>query len=1207
MSDRADTNTGRRNGKSVVTRLRPTLFVALGGTGKEVVLRLRRRILQNDWGGGQGTSLRVSDIGRFPIASFIYFDTDTTEAIDTSRSLRNDPMARATAFKDSEKLQKRVDVRHYMDELDAHPLIREWLPEGDLASINTDKGAGQVRAISRLLFFEEFSRFTQLVRDQGKAVLNNIGRQGDLAQLSVDIEPELRVVVIASSAGGTGSGSFIDVGLAIKAIQDPKPAQVDLILLLPGGFRGNNLQRVNANSFAALMELEHVMRDGASPPYVNRWNSDAGPSSGPPYDEVYLIDTSNVTRDLTNDVTHIYDMVSDVLFEDFGSSEFSSRKRSISVNTEQFKLVNYLPPMSERNGPQSLSYSCAYSSFGQSTIVTKGLAAFDQAVVAASKSMLQSFFNVALEESGRLPSPDERETFIHSNFYLLGTSFQESLQGIEDDKAINEPVLVGELLKSQTGNAVDMDLADQVHRRYQEDILGSGDLRNWPTLALRIFEDRKDDILGRMDKQAGEYGPIGLIIRSNRQRMLRQFKSRDDDGVRAVLFRYLDNRVRGGLDYTIALVKDSKSRLEAEAADLIDVQRAYESRSELVRDRFNRSLENLKDAARPRFVVGPDRKAAERYLDQLREETAYYLKLQLRAVCAAEAAQLLMEMSEDLGTPRGVDGDGNTIWEGAIASLVQGRQQVEQVLTLLDDEVRLLSDAVGRQNAGTYIVLPDADAEAEALMKLSPAEVEGWAQSIFADEGGSRELFPKLEEPVQLAELLGKLRGFARQQLAPRAARLRSVRDILLSMDEQQRRDMLRGAMRRAMPWINARFDRLGDSVKMEDRYKLYVAVESREMFGTILANEVQQAIPGALGFRHCEIVSSGLRDRIVIYCEVSGIPLDTIIPLGDEWRRCYRAERRGPLPLHNHKSATRFANPVVPSSEEIEKTRKDMALFLRAVCFGILQRNAGIQAPYKFDLGYNDWVDIGSERDIRASGFDDSHLVGIRAAVEKFERSLAPIQVLAASVLLDWTARRAYAARKVRVGENITNRRPGLVQIVALEVANTYLTRSKQMDGSAALGPLDDATRALKDGLLSWTTEIVDSVDDIDPFDSNMDLDEDPQLRAANKRTIIADRFAPEKLQALLTTKRANGMAPIVQPHGESRWFLSIKKTLSGPFDLAQLRDMALRGQLLEGTNVRAVDDSVWTRVRHVPVLLALLQISDLPDDENDSLPADE
>ena len=409
-------------------------------------------------------------------------------------------------------------------------------------------------------------------------------------------------------------------------------------------------------------------------------------------------------------------------------------------------------------------------------------------------------------------------------------------------------------------------------------------------------------------------------------------------------------------------------------------------------------------------------------------------------------------------------------------------------------------------------------------MNLPPNEVAAWARTVFADEGGSRTLFPKLEDPVQLAELLAKLRGFARQQLAPRAARLRSVREILLGMEEKQRLEMFRGAMRRAMPWINAKFDRLGDSVPMRDRYKLYVAVEEGQAFGPKLANEVRQAIPASLGFQHCEIVSSGLRDRIVIYCELSGIPLDTMIPLGEEWRRCYRAERRGPLPLHNHFSATRFANPVVPSSEEIEKTRKDMGLFLRAVCYGILVRADGEQATYKLDLGYNDWVDIGSERDIRASGFDDSHLVSLRDSVDRFERPLTPIQVVAASVLLDWTGRPCLRPAQGLDRGQPQQSTPGLVNIVALDTAKTLLGRSKQMEGTAKLGAIEEVRRALLVNLSTWTRDVEGSLDDIDPFDANKDSDDDLSLRAVNKRVMCA------------TSSPRTGLPPCCPPRLPSR-----------------------------------------------------------------------
>jgi hypothetical protein len=1213
MSDRAETATprGQSPAASKVTKLRPTLFVALGGTGKEIALRLRRRILQNEWG-SPGNSRRLRDIGEFPIASFIYFDTDTTEAIETDRAQRSDPLARAVAFKDAERLQHGVDVMRYMRELDSYPHIRSWLPDGDLASINTEKGAGQVRSISRLLFFDQFARFQHMVREQGNAVLNNIGRQQQLADLGLDIEHELRVVVIASSAGGTGSGSFIDAGLAIRSMSDPKPAQVDLILLLPGGFRGAGLQRVNANSFAALMELEHVMRPGSSPAYVDRWNSDgARPTNLLPYNEAYLIDTTNVSRDQTSDINHLYDMVADVLFEDFGNSEFSSRKRSISVNTGQYKLVNYLPPMPDRFGQQSLSYSCAYSSFGQATIVTKGLAALEAASVTASKRMIQSFFNVALQGSGRLPTPDERQAFVEANFFLGTTTFEERLQGIEDDATINEPSLIGELLKQDTGDTVETRLADQIHRRYQDEILGSADIRNWPTQALRVFEDSRDDVVGRMD-HAAEYGPSGITVKANRQRLVRFLRSDDEGAVRALLFRFLDNRARGGLDYTIKLVAEAKLRLDKEAQRIEGIQRQYEGRAELVRNRFNRSYENLKEAGKNRLLLGPDRKAAEKFLEHLREETTYYVKLRLRAVACAEAVEFVADVSRDLGTQRGLDADGRELWDGAIAELVQGRQQVEHVIKLLDDEVALLNDAVGRQNSGTYIVLPDADTEADSLLALSQPDIDAWASEVFNGEGGSRALFPKLEDPVQLAGLLGKLRGFARQQLTPRADRLRSVREILAGLEPDQRRDILRGAMRRAMPWVNAKFDRLGDGLPMNDRYKLYVAVEDSRAFGQALRDEIRQSIPASLGFQSCEVVSSGLRDRLVIYCELSGFPLDTLVPLGDTWRRDYKAERRGPLPLHNHKSAVRFANPVVPTGNEIEETRRLMGIFIRAVCFGVLKRNAGPEAPYKLDLGRNDWEDVGSERDIRADGLLESHRLAVAGALDSFERTLSPIQVLAASALLLWTGKRAYAARRVQIDLNRNERRPGMLQSVSVNAAEQYLVRYKQMDG-AELGRAEDMLKKLFDTVESWTADVPDSVGDIDPFDSNKNPDDAPNLRAADKRTILPARFTTESLSELVT----GGQHPVApKPSAEAApqpvstaWFLSVRKTLLGPYDLSQLQGMAMSGQLAESTNVKAVGGTAWTKVRDVPLLLGLLHPEELPDDEDDpvALPDDE
>ena len=854
--------------------------------------------------------------------------------------------------------------------------------------------------------------------------------------------------------------------------------------------------------------------------------------------------------------------------------------------------------------------------------MTKGQAALEAASVTASRRMIQSFFNVALQGSGRLPTPDERQAFVEDNFFLAPTTFEETLQGVDDRETINEPVLIGKLLEQDTGDTVETKLSDVIHRRFQEEVLGSADVRNWPVQAMRVFDESREDVMGSMD-HAAEYGPSGLAVRANRQRLLRLLRSDDDAAIRGLLFKYLD-QPRGGLDYTINLVGEAKLRLEAEARRLAGVQARYDARAEKVRERFNRSYDNLKEAGRNRLLLGPDRKAAERFLEHLREETTYYVKLRLRAVACAEAIEFVAEVSRDLGTRRGLDAAGDPVWDGAIAELVQGREQVRHVMAVLDDEVALLNDAVNRQNAGTYIVLPDADEEADSLLALSTPEIEAWAADVFKGEGGSRSLFPRLENPALLGDLLAKLRGYARQQLAPRAATLRSVREILTTLDPEQRRDILRGAMRRAMPWINARFDRLGDTLPMTDRYKLYVAVEEDASFNQALRDDIRQAIPGGLGFQHCEFVSSGLRDRLVIYCELSGIPLDTIVPLSDTWRRDYRLERRGPLPLHNHKSAVRFANPVVPTSDEIEDMRKLMSLFVRAVCFGVLQRNPGPEAAYKLDLGFNDWEDVGSERDIRADGLLDSHRQQVTAALDRFERTLSPVQVLAAATLLQWTGRQAYAPRRIQLDENRSERRPGLLYRVAVEASERTLIRLRQMEGAAALGPVEAAQSALLDSLASWTTEVEGSVDDTDPFDANMNLDDPPNLRATNKRRIVPERFTTAALTALLPRAAAPGSPPaagavqaalpaaagVTQAASHpSSWVLSVRKTLLGPFSLGELRTMAARKELAEGTNVKAVDGVAWTKIRDVPLLLALLRPEELPDDENDpaGLPDDE
>jgi hypothetical protein len=58
---------------SSINSILPTLFIALGCSGAEIVLRLRRRILTHDWG-YDDRAISLDSIDEFPLAQFIHCD-----------------------------------------------------------------------------------------------------------------------------------------------------------------------------------------------------------------------------------------------------------------------------------------------------------------------------------------------------------------------------------------------------------------------------------------------------------------------------------------------------------------------------------------------------------------------------------------------------------------------------------------------------------------------------------------------------------------------------------------------------------------------------------------------------------------------------------------------------------------------------------------------------------------------------------------------------------------------------------------------------------------------------------------------------------------------------------------------------------------------------------------------------------------------------
>lgn len=139
----------------VSEKIHPTLFIALGGTGMKVNIRLRRRILNAIWGGNN----QVQHISDFPLVQFINFDLDSGEVTQDGKSVKTDVLAEQVAFTSEEKVIEPLHLSKYthsIDELNRHREVAEWFPltPDKIKSLGIDpsKGAGQIRALSRLYF-----------------------------------------------------------------------------------------------------------------------------------------------------------------------------------------------------------------------------------------------------------------------------------------------------------------------------------------------------------------------------------------------------------------------------------------------------------------------------------------------------------------------------------------------------------------------------------------------------------------------------------------------------------------------------------------------------------------------------------------------------------------------------------------------------------------------------------------------------------------------------------------------------------------------------------------------------------------------------------------------------------------------------------------------------------------------------------------------
>lgn len=211
----------------------PTLLVGLGGLGSKIV------DMVYDW----VPELKKESVGVHA------FDTDVND-IKEMHHLRGKVTQTST----------RMSVGEY---LHRDPSVMVWFPENRILYEKTlEKGAGQIRACSRLAF--------RSVMEAGG--LTGLERELDsLFPVKGDtLEHGVRVLVVSSLAGGTGSGIFLQVAMNIRDILENRFGWDRVlirgafimpdILINTGKLDPTEHDQVRANAYASIKELYAITR-----------------------------------------------------------------------------------------------------------------------------------------------------------------------------------------------------------------------------------------------------------------------------------------------------------------------------------------------------------------------------------------------------------------------------------------------------------------------------------------------------------------------------------------------------------------------------------------------------------------------------------------------------------------------------------------------------------------------------------------------------------------------------------------------------------------------------------------------------------------------------------------------------------------------------------------------------------------------------------
>lgn len=937
-----------------VRKVAPTILIGLGGTGKEVLLRLRRRFYE-----------RYNFFG-FPTMAYLWVDTDTRNVNIDGQVL--DHIMDAVKFRQEESVSAEIPGDAFMEYFrnqTRNPHIFSWLDQKLSAQGQVLNGAGQVRPLGRLAFFHSFDEVSSKLNKALAKVQDKSAKEEMLNRYGIDVDATaLDVIFIFSVAGGTGSGMFLDMAFLCRQVL-PKP-NITGYLMLPSVFADSikDSEKIFANGYAALKELEYYSwrkdidpdgrqsragnTSGASRhDYAADWKN-AGfetdhkpaPITAPAFSTCYLID--NMTQGggviRPKDKQYLCDMIAENIFLNFSAETFARMKDSVRSNLET--------PLTQ---PLHYRYDGFGSQGGYTELLSQRFSTmgFSKLFVPVDRIRRACGYQLALDLIGRWLKPND----------LSEIELQKQLEARELEKlglrgGANDDFLGPLRRAGQT--TFDDEIRAEV-ARWRESLLQQANTEKKPALYTTIPKLLKDFVkrnFERSDVQRPEtWGTYMISLEQNRERLVRDLcgefdpagkrRAGADGRILGRVKEWLkDDRVR--LDQSVELLKVSGKLLDRHVEELYTkAKQAADRKASASLDDIKIKLEMVRDEESS-FLV--QRKSLRVLVEHLCDRIREHLIARMNGFILAAAIEAIQKSVKPyIGTEViRKDEQGKEVIDraGLILELWKLREELQHINTDLHGrfdafeqvEEHLIYENLYRRGMfrDYYTYKPTKDSlEYPVAQKLDELE------SLFFEQVGKvnpydlRELIkdPGREWVLEQMEDFGYRRF---QQLEVNANVLDLFKQTYKNLDE--RRQRLQRFVNNGSVWLPM-------STKASNQLKANRADSAlisqapgmqkdyKDIYDTI-SGLVQSA-----DFKQLQYPMTNRADAIFLYTEYAGIPLAYTRNLDRYYEEAYLPLLRRGLPLHTDANDAKFTDILVKSSEEIERTlRANRALLVGTI-----------------------------------------------------------------------------------------------------------------------------------------------------------------------------------------------------------------------------------------------------------------------------------